>query len=91
MSTAVHGADDGYVVWAALNHTTAASFGHCSHVGPVVSQLFSAILGVFGGGTAILGVFGGATAQKRLGANVRLCGQVVLSFRMQLPAPMYHR
>jgi hypothetical protein len=91
MSTAVYGAGDGSVVWAALNHTTAASFGQCRHLGPAVSQLFSAILGVFGGGTAILGVFGGATAQKRLGANVRLCGQVVLSFRLQLPAPMYHR
>ena len=59
--------------------------------GPAVSQPFSAILGVFGGGTAILGVFGGGTAQKRLDPNMRLCGQVVLSFELQPPAPMYHR
>jgi hypothetical protein len=58
MSTTVYGAGDGYVVWAALiNHTTAASFGSCRHLGPAVTQPFSAILGVFGGGTAILGVF----------------------------------
>ena len=91
MSTAVYGAGDGSVVWAALNHTTAASFGQCRHLGPAVSQLFSAILGVFGGGTAILGVFGGATAQKRLDPNMRLCGQVVLSFGLQPPAPLHHR
>jgi hypothetical protein len=72
-------------------HTTAASFGQCRHLDPAVSQLFSAILGVFGGGTAILGVFCGATAQKRLDANVHLCRQVVLSFRLQLPAPLHHR
>ena len=74
MSTAIYGAGDGSVVWAALAHTTAASFGQCRHLGPAVPQLFSAILGVFGGGTAILGVFGGGTAQKRLDPNVRLCG-----------------
>ena len=91
MSTAVYGAGDGSVVRAALNHTTAASFGPCRHLGPAVSQPFSAILGVFGGGTAILGVFGGGTAQKRLDSNVRLCGQVVLSFWLQLPAPLHHR
>jgi hypothetical protein len=89
MSTAVYGAGDGFLVRAALNHTTAASFGPCRHLGPAVSQPFSAILGVFGGGTAILGVFGGVTAilgvfgretaQKRLDPNVCLCGQVVLS------------
>jgi hypothetical protein len=78
MSTTVYGAGDGSVVWAALNHTTAASFGQCRHFGPALSQLFSAILGVFGGGTAILGVFGGEMAQKRLDTNMRLCGQVVL-------------
>jgi hypothetical protein len=94
MSTAVYGAGDGFVVWAALNHTTAASFGPCRHLGPAVSQPFSAILGVFGGGTAILGVFGGGTAQKLLDPNVRLCKQVVLSFRLQLisqpiPSPKY--
>ena len=90
MSTAVYGASDGSVVQVTLAHTTTASFGQYRHLHPAVSQPFSAILGVFGGGTAILGVFGGATAQKRLGANVRLCGQVVLSFRLQLPSPMYH-
>ena len=47
MSTAVYGAGDGSVVWSALNHTTAASFGMCRHLGPGVSQLFSAILGYF--------------------------------------------
>ena len=56
-----------------------------------MSQPFSAILGVFGGGTAILGVFGGGTAQKRLDTNMRLYGQVVLSFELQPPAPSYHR
>ena len=74
MSTTVHGVGDGSVVWATLTHTTAASFGPCRHLGPVVSQPFSAILDVFGGGTAILGVLGGGTAQKRLDPNVRLCG-----------------
>jgi hypothetical protein len=74
MSTAVYGVGDGSVVWATLNHTTAASFGPCRHLGPAVSQPFSAILGVFGGGTATLGVFCGGTAQKRLDPNVRLCG-----------------
>jgi hypothetical protein len=91
MSTAVYGAGDGSVVWSALNHTTAASFGLCRHLVPGVSQLFSAILGVFGGGTAILGVFGGWTAQKRLDPNMRLCGQVVLSFELQPPTPLHHR
>ena len=66
MSTAVYGAGDGSVVRATLNYTTAASFGPCRYLGPAVSQPFSAILGVFGGGTAILGVFGGETAQKQL-------------------------
>jgi hypothetical protein len=67
------------------------SFGQCRHLDPAVSQPFSAILGVFGGGTAILGVVGGGTAQKRLDTNMRLCGQVVLSFELQPPAPLYHR
>ena len=49
MSTAVYGVGYGSVVWAALTHTTAASFGACRHLGPAVSQPFSAILGVFGG------------------------------------------
>ena len=57
MSTAVYGAGDGSVVQVALAHTTAASFGQRRHLDPAVSQPFSAILGVFGGGTAILGVF----------------------------------
>ena len=57
MSTAVYGASDGSVVQVTLAHTTAASFGQCRHLDPAVSQPFSAILGVFGGGTAILGVF----------------------------------
>tara|TARA_B110000881_G_scaffold166527_1_gene149659 strand:- start:83 stop:388 length:306 start_codon:yes stop_codon:yes gene_type:complete len=101
MSTAVYGAGDGSVVQVALAHTTTASFGQCRHLDRAVSQPFSAILGVFGGGTAILGVFGGGTAilgvfggemaQKRLDTNMRLCGQVVLSFELQPPAPMYHR
>jgi len=91
MSTAIYGAGDGSVVQVALAHTTAASFGQRRHLDPAVSQPFSAILGVFNGGTAILGVFGGATAQKRLDTNVGLCGQVVLSFELQPPAPMYHR
>jgi hypothetical protein len=91
MSTAVYGAGDASVVWAALAHTTAASFGPCRHLGPAVSQPFSVILGVFGGGTAILGVFGGVTAQKRLDPNVRLGGQVVLSFGLQPFAPLHHR
>jgi hypothetical protein len=90
MSTAVYGAGDGSVVRVALAHITAASFGQCIHLGPAVYQPFSAILGVFNGGTAILGVFGGATAQKRLDTNVGLCGQVVLSFELQPPALMYH-
>ena len=84
-------AGDGSLVQAALAHTTAASFGQRRHLDPAVSQPFSAILGVFGGGTAILGVFGGGMAQKRLDTNMRLCGQVVLSFELQPPAPMYHR
>ena len=91
MSTAVYGAGDGSVVWATLTHTTAASFGPCRHLGPAVSQPFSAILGLFGGGTAILGICGGGMAQKRLDTNMRLCGQVILSFELQPPAPMYHR
>ena len=91
MSTAIYGAGDGCVVWAALNHTTASSFGPCRHSGPAVSQPFSVILGVFGRGIAILGVFGGGTAQKRLDTNMHLCGQVVLSFELQPPAPLYHR
>ena len=91
MSTAVYGASNDYVVQITLAHTTAASFGQCRHLDPAVSQPFSAILGVFGGGTAILGVFGGGMAQKRLDTNMRLCGQVVLSFELQPPAPMYHR
>jgi hypothetical protein len=91
MSTAVYGAGDGSVVQGALAHTTAASFGQRRHLDPAVSQPFSAILGVFGGGTAILGVFGGGTAQKRLDTNMRLYGQVVLSFELQPPAPSYHR
>jgi hypothetical protein len=93
MSTAVYGASNDYVVQITLAHTTAASFGQCRHLDPAVSQPFSAILhvGVFGGGTAILGVFGGEMAQKRLDTNMRLCGQVVLSFELQPPAPMYHR
>ena len=62
MSTAVYGVDDGSVVQATFTHITTASFGQCRHLGPAVSQPFSAILGVFGGGTAILGVFGGETA-----------------------------
>ena len=77
MSTTVYGASDGYVVQVTLAHTTATSFGQCRHLDPAVSQPFSAILGVFGGGTAILGVFGGATAQKRLGkclVTLRLAG-----------------
>jgi hypothetical protein len=88
MFTAVYSAGNGSVVWAALTYTTAASFGPCRHLGPAVSQQFSAILGVFGGGTAILGVLGGATAQERLDPSVRLCGQVVLSFGLQLPTPL---
>ena len=64
MYTAIYGVGDGFVVWAALDHTTASSFGPCRHLGPVVSQPFSAILGVFWWGKAILGVFGGVTAQK---------------------------
>ena len=91
MSTAVYGAGDGSVVQVALAHTTTASFGQCRHLDRAVSQPFSAILGVFGGGTAILGVFGGEMAKKRLDTNVRLCGQVVLSFGSQLPAPLHHR
>ena len=58
------------------------------------SGRFSAILGYFRRfwwGTAILGVFGGGTAQKRLDPNVRLCGQVVLSFGLQPLAPLHHR
>jgi hypothetical protein len=90
MSTAVHGAGGGSVVQAALAHITASSFGQCRHLGPAVSQPFSAILGIFGGGAAMLGVFGGAMAQKRLDPNMRLCGQVVLSFELQPPALMYH-
>ena len=81
MSTAVYGASDGSVVQVTLAHTTAASFGQCRHLDPAVSQPFSAILGVFAGGMA----------QKRLDTNMRLCGQVVLSFELQPPAPMYHR
>jgi hypothetical protein len=91
MSTVVYGACDGSVVQVALAHTTAASFGQCRHLDSAVSQPFSAILGVFGGGKAILGVFGGGTAQKRLDTNMRLCGQVVLSFELQPLAPLYHR
>ena len=91
MSTAVYGASDGSVVQITLAHTTAASFGQCRHLDPAVSQPFSAILGVFGGGTAILGIFGGGMAQKRLDTNMRLWGQVVLYFELQPPAPMYHR
>ena len=45
----------------------------------------------FGQRRPILGVFGGGMAQKRLDTNMRLCGQVVLSFELQPPAPMYHR
>ena len=91
MSTAVYGAGDGSVVQVALAHTTTASFGQRRPLDPAVSQPFSAILGVFCGGTAILGVFGGGMAQERLDTNMRLCGQVVLSFELQPPAPMYHR
>ena len=91
MSTVVYGAGDGSVVQFALAHTTAASFGQRRHLDPAVSQPFSAILGVLGGGTAILGVFGGEMAQKRLDTNMRLWGQVVLYFELQPPAPMYHR
>ena len=91
MSTAVYGAGDGSVVQVALAHTTAASFGQRRHLDRAVSQPFSAILGVFGGGTAILGVFGGGTAQKWLDTNMRLCGQVVVSCELQPPAPLYHR
>jgi hypothetical protein len=94
MSTAVYGVGDGSVVRTTpayhAAYTIAASFGPCRHLGPAVSQPFSAILGVFGGGTAILGVFGGETAQKQLDPNVRLCGQVVLSFEPQPPAPLHH-
>ena len=81
MSTAVYGASDGSVVQVALAHTTAASFGQCRHLDRAGSPPFSAILGVFGGGMA----------QKRLDTYMRLCGQVVLSFELQPPAPMYHR
>jgi hypothetical protein len=90
ISTAVYRVGGGSVVWSALTHITAASFGQCRHLGPAVPQPFSAILGIFGGGTAILGVFGEATAQKRLDTNMRLRGQVVLSFELQPPALMYH-
>jgi hypothetical protein len=55
------------------------------------SAICSAILGVLGGGTAILGVLGGGTAPERLESNVRLLGQVVLSFGLQPPAPLHHR
>ncbi len=91
MSTAIYSASDGSVVQVALAHTTTASFGQCRHLDRAVSQRFSAILGVLGGGTAILGVFGGEMAQKRLDTNMRLCGRVVLSVELQPPAPMYHR
>jgi hypothetical protein len=91
MYTAVYGAGDCSVVRTALAQTTASSFGPCRHLGPAVSQPFSAILGDFGRGTAILRVFGGGMAQKRLDPNVCLCGQVILSFGPQPLAPLHHR
>ena len=94
MSTAVYGAGDGSVVWSALNHTAAASFGLCRHLSPGVSQPFSAILGVFVGGTAILGVFwwvnGSETARPKY-ASLWTGGPILWAAAARTTAPSFGR